>query len=160
VSGAVSLASFNAAATEDAVAVMMSCCSSRRFAATMTAGRPYPSLAELEAAVTATFESLDWPDVLEGIAGHPRIGGRARGQSAAEQSGVADSSRAALADGNRAYEERFGYVFLICATGLSGEQMLAALRQRLENDPHAERKAATTELRKITVLRVRKALGS
>jgi 2-oxo-4-hydroxy-4-carboxy-5-ureidoimidazoline decarboxylase len=160
VSGAVSLASFNAAATDDAVAVMMSCCSSKRFAAAMAAGRPYPTLAAAEAAITAAFESLDWADVLEAIAGHPRIGDRAAGQSAAEQSGVADSSRAALADGNRAYEARFGHVFLICASGLSGEQMLAALRVRLDNDPQTERTVATTELRKITVLRVRKALGS
>ena len=159
-SGAMSLASFNAAATEDAVAVMMSCCSSKRFAVAMAAGRPYPSLAAAEAAITAAFESLDWADVLEAIAGHPRIGARAAGQSAAEQSGVADSSRAALAGGNREYEERFGHVFLICATGLSGEEMLAALRERLDNDPHTERKVATTELRKITVLRARKALGS
>ena len=155
-----SLASFNAAVTEDAVAVMMSCCSSKRFAAAMAAARPYPTLAAAEAAITAAFESLDWADVLEAIAGHPRIGARAAGQSAAEQSGVADSSRAALADGNREYEERFGHVFLICATGLSGEEMLAALRARLDNDPHTERKVATTELRKITVLRARKALGS
>ncbi len=154
-----SLASFNAAATEDAVAVMMSCCSSKRFAAAMAAGRPYRSLAAAEAAITAAFESLDWADVLEAIAGHPRIGARAAGQSAAEQSGVAESSRAALTAGNREYEERFGHVFLICATGLSGEEMLAALRQRLDNDPDAERKVATTELRKITVLRARKALS-
>ena len=159
-SGAVSLASFNAAATEDAVAVMMSCCSSKRFAAAMAAGRPYPDLAAAGAAVTAAFESLDWADVLEAIAGHPRIGDRAKGQSAAEQSGVADSSRAALADGNREYEEHFGHVFLICATGLSGEEMLAALRERLGNDPDTERKVAATELRKITVLRVGKVLGS
>ena len=155
-----SLASFNAATTGDAVAVMMSCCSSRRFAAAMAAGRPYPSLAALESSVTAAFGSLDWADVLEAIAGHPRIGDRAAGQSAAEQSGVTDSSRAALADGNRAYEERFGHVFLICASGLSGEEMLAALQERLGNDPYAERKVATSELRKITVLRLRKALGS
>jgi 2-oxo-4-hydroxy-4-carboxy-5-ureidoimidazoline decarboxylase len=155
----VSLASFNAAATEDAVAVMMSCCSSKRFAATMAAGRPYSSFTAAAAAITAAFDSLDWADVLEAVAGHPRIGDRAAGQSAAEQSGVADSSRAALADGNRAYEERFGHVFLICATGLSGEEMLAALRARLDNDPHTERKVATAELRKITVLRARKALG-
>ncbi len=159
-SGAVSLDSFNAAATEDAVAVMMSCCSSKRFAAAMAAGRPYPDLAAAEAAVTAAFESLDWTDVLEAIAGHPRIGDRAKGQSAAEQSGVADSSRTALAAGNREYEERFGHVFLICATGLSGEEMLAALRERLGNDPDTERKVAASELAKITVLRARKALGS
>ena len=159
-SGAVSLASFNTAATGEAVAVMMSCCSSKRFAAAMAAGRPYPSLAAVDAAIMAAFESLDWPDVLEAIAGHPRIGARAAGQSAAEQSGVTDSSRTALADGNREYEERFGHVFLICASGLGGEEMLAALRERLGNDPHTERKVAATELRKITVLRARKALGS
>ena len=154
-----SLASFNAAVTEDAVAAMMSCCSSKRFAAAMAAGRPYASVAAAEAAITAAFASLDWADVLEAIAGHPRIGDRAEGQSAAEQSGVADSSRAALADGNREYEERFGHVYLICATGLSGAQMLTALEQRLENDEISERAAATIELRKITVLRVRKALA-
>ena len=99
-------------------------------------------------------------DILEALAGHPRIGARVSGQSAAEQSGVAGSSREALLAGNIEYEERFGHVFLICATGLSGEEMLAALRERLANDPFTERKVATAELRKITVLRARKALGS
>src|ERR1700722_16973543 len=77
VSGAVSLASFNAAATEDAAAVMMSCCSSKRFAATMAAGPPYSSFSAAAAAITAAFDSLDWADVLEAVAGHPRIGDRA-----------------------------------------------------------------------------------
>ena len=154
------LASFNAAATEDATAVMLSCCASRRFADAMAAGRPYSSLAAAEGATQAVFESLTWDDVLEAMSAHPRIGARVSGQSAAEQSGVADSSREALLAGNLAYEERFGYVFLICAAGLSGEEMLAALRERLANDPFTERKVATAELRKITVLRVRKALGS
>ena len=69
--------------------------------------------------------------MLEAIGGHPRIGARVSGPSAAEQSGVADESRAALVAGNAAYEERFGHVFLICATGLTGAQMLAALSERL-----------------------------
>lgn len=154
------LASFNTAATQDAVAVMLSCCASRRFAAAMAAGRPYASAAAVEDAIAAAFGSLDWADVLEALGEHPRIGARVSGQSAAEQSGVADASRAALADGNMEYEERFGHVFLICATGLSGSQMLAALRERLSNDPYTERAVATAELRKITVLRVRKALAS
>jgi 2-oxo-4-hydroxy-4-carboxy-5-ureidoimidazoline decarboxylase len=156
----VTLASFNTAATQDAVAVMLSCCASRRFAVAMAAGRPYPSAAAVEDAIAAAFESLDWPDVLEALGEHPRIGARVSGQSAAEQSGVADASRAALVAGNAEYEERFGYVFLICATGLSGSQMLAALRERLSNDPSTERAVATAELRKITVLRARKALAS
>ena len=154
------LASFNTAATADAVAVMLSCCASRRFAAAMAAGRPYPSAAAVEDAVTAAFESLDWADVLEALGEHPRIGARVSGQSAGEQSGVGDESRAALVAGNMEYEERFGHVFLICATGLSGSQMLASLRERLSNDPYTERAVATAELRKITVLRVRKALAS
>jgi 2-oxo-4-hydroxy-4-carboxy-5-ureidoimidazoline decarboxylase len=155
----VTLASFNAAPEREAVAAMLACCASRRFAAAMTAGRPYASQAAALAAAEAVFESLTWPDVLEAMGAHPRIGARVSGQSAAEQSGVADDSRAALTAGNAAYEERFGHVFLICATGLSGDQMLTALEQRLENDEISERVAATIELRKITVLRVRKALA-
>jgi len=155
----VTLASFNAAPEQEAVAAMLACCASRRFAAAMAAGRPYPSLAAAELAIDTVFESLTWLDVLEAMDAHPRIGARVSGQSAAEQSGVADDSRAALAAGNAAYEERFGHVFLICATGLSGAQLLGALEQRLKNDEISERGAAATELRKITVLRVRKALA-
>ena len=139
---------------------MLSCCASRRFADAMTAGRPYPSLAAAQGATQTAFESLAWDDVLEAMSAHPRIGAQVQGQSAAEQSGVADASRAALAAGNARYEERFGHVFLICATGLSGEQMRAALEARLGNDPATERAVATAELEKITLLRVAKALAA
>ena len=153
------LASFNAAPEQEAVSAMLACCASPRFAAAMAAGRPYASQAAALDAVSSVFRTLAWPDVLEAMDGHPRIGARASGQPAAEQSGVADDSRTALAAGNAAYEERFGHVFLICATGLSGEQMLAVLRERLDNDEMSERTAAAAELRKITVLRVRKAMA-
>jgi len=139
---------------------MLSCCASRRFADAMAAGRPYPSLAAAQGATRTAFESLTWDDVREAMSAHPRIGARVQGQSAAEQSGVADASRAALAAGNARYEERFGYVFLICATGLSGEQMRAALEERLRNDPATEQAVATAELEKITLLRVAKALAA
>jgi 2-oxo-4-hydroxy-4-carboxy-5-ureidoimidazoline decarboxylase len=158
--GRVTLASFNASPAGEAVAVMLSCCASRRFAGAMAAGRPYPSLAAAENATRTAFESLAWDDVLEAMSAHPRIGDRVHGQSAAEQSGVGDSSRAPLAAGNALYEERFGHVFLICATGLSGQRMRAALEARLGNDPATERAVATAELEKITLLRVAKALGS
>jgi 2-oxo-4-hydroxy-4-carboxy-5-ureidoimidazoline decarboxylase len=158
--GRVTLASFNAAPAGEAVAVMLSCCASRRFADAMTAGRPYPSLAAAQDATQTAFESLTWDDVLGAMSAHPRIGAQVKGQSAAEQSGVTDSSRTALAAGNARYEERFGYVFLICATGLSGEQMRAALEARLGNDPATERAVATAELEKITLLRVAKALAA
>lgn len=164
------LAAFNASSPDEAVSTMLACCASRRFADAMAAGRPYPSPAAAQAAISAVFETLTWDDVLEAMAAHPRIGalgapgapGRSDGpsdcQSAAEQSGVADASRAALAAANLEYEERFGHVFLICATGLSGEQMLTALRKRLKNDPYTERSVATAELLKITALRARKVL--
>jgi 2-oxo-4-hydroxy-4-carboxy-5-ureidoimidazoline decarboxylase len=155
----VTLESFNAAPAPAAEAAMLACCESRRFAAAMAAGRPYPTQAAALAAAETAFASLAWPDVLEAMDAHPRIGARVSGQSAAEQAGVADDARAALLAGNAAYEERFGHVFLICATGLTGAQMLTALRQRLENDESSERVAAAAELRKITVLRVRKALA-
>ena len=177
---AVDLETFNAATRRDADAVLLSCCASRRFAAAVTAGRPYPSLAAAEAATSAAFESLTWDDVLEALEHHPRIGARADGrsdgagwpgkhgktaaeqsaseQSASEQSGVADSDRAALAAANAEYEARFGHLFLICASGLTGGQMLAELRARLANNPDTERIVATRELQKITVLRLRKAL--
>jgi 2-oxo-4-hydroxy-4-carboxy-5-ureidoimidazoline decarboxylase len=153
------LAAFNAAPADEAVAAMLACCASRRFAAAMAAGRPYPSADAAVAAVDAAFQSLTWSDVLEGMAGHPRIGARAVGRSAAEQSGVADGARAALAAGNAEYEDRFGHVFLICASGLTGDQMLGALRQRLKNKADIERTVAATELRLITRLRVAKELA-
>jgi 2-oxo-4-hydroxy-4-carboxy-5-ureidoimidazoline decarboxylase len=153
------LASFNAAPADEAIALMLACCASRRFAAAMADGRPYPSTAAAVAAVDAVFTSLAWPDVLEAMERHPRIGARVSGRSAAEQAGVADAARGALLAGNAAYEDRFGHVFLICATGLSGDQMLAALRERLKNTEEMERSVATTELRKITRLRVAKELA-
>jgi 2-oxo-4-hydroxy-4-carboxy-5-ureidoimidazoline decarboxylase len=155
----VNLASFNAAPEQEAVAAMLACCASRRFAAAMAAHRPYPSPAAALSAVETVFESLTWADALEAMDSHPRIGARVSGQSAAEQSGVADASRVALAAGNAEYEERFGHVFLVCATGLSGTEMLDALRTRLKNDEISERTVAITELRKITALRVGKALA-
>jgi 2-oxo-4-hydroxy-4-carboxy-5-ureidoimidazoline decarboxylase len=156
----VSLASFNAASAVSAEAAMLTCCCSRTFASVVAAGRPYATAGALETAITSAFATLTWDDVLEAMAGHPRIGDRVTGTSAAEQSGVTDAPRAALVAGNIAYEERFGHVFLICASGLNGEQMLGALRERLSHDPGAERAVAARELLKITVLRARKLASS
>ena len=153
------LASFNAAPADEAISAMLGCCASVRFAAAMAADRPYPSAAAAVAAVDAAFESMSWADVLEAMDGHPRIGARVSGQSAAEQSGVADDTRGALVAGNAAYEDRFGHVFLIFATGLTGAQMLAALQKRLNNNAEMERTVATAELRKITLHRVARELG-
>jgi len=120
--------------------------------------------AALMAAVDAAFAALNWDDIVEAMSEHPRIGDRAvrDGMSAAEQSGAAaasDEVRQGLADGNLAYEQRFGQVFLICASGLSGQEMLDQLRARLDNDEEAERTVVRDELRKITRLRMTKMLS-
>ena len=160
----VTLGSFNAAPAQDAERTAWACCASSAFATAIADGRPYPDAAALLAAVDTTFAALSWDDIVESMNEHPRIGDRAvrGGMSAAEQSGAAaasDEVRQGLADGNLAYEQRFGHIFLICASGLSGLQMLDQLRSRLENDEEAERSVVRDELRKITRLRMTKALN-
>jgi 2-oxo-4-hydroxy-4-carboxy-5-ureidoimidazoline decarboxylase len=158
------LGSFNAAPAPEAERVALACCGSGTFAKLITGGRPYPDPAALLAAVDTAFGALSWDDIVEAMSEHPRIGDRAvrSGMSAAEQSGAAaasDEVRQGLADGNVAYEQRFGRVFLICASGLSGQEMLTQLLARLENDEEAERTVVRAELRKITRLRMTKLLN-
>ena len=158
------LGSFNAAPAPDAERDVLACCASTAFAKAVAGGRPYLDAAALLAAVDAAFDALNWDDILESMNGHPRIGDRSvqGGMSAAEQSGAAaagDEVKQGLADGNRAYEQRFGHIFLICASGLSGQEMLARLRSRLENNQDAERGVVRAELLKITRLRMTKLLS-
>ncbi|MCK2220758.1 2-oxo-4-hydroxy-4-carboxy-5-ureidoimidazoline decarboxylase [Actinomadura sp. ATCC 31491] len=159
------LAAFNAASPGEAEKELLACCASTAFAARVAAGRPYGDLPELMAAAGAAIAELGWPGVLEALAAHPRIGerpggtGREAAWSRQEQSGVEDGLRAALAEGNRAYEARFGHVYLVCASGLGGAELLARLRERLGNDERRERAAVREELAKITRLRLVKLLG-
>ena len=158
------LGSFNAAPAQDAERTALACCASRTFTRAVADGRPYPDPAALLAAVDTTFRALSWDDIVESMSEHPRIGDRTvrGGMSATEQSGAAaagDEVRQGLADGNLAYERRFGHIFLICASGLSGQEMLDQLRARLGHDEEAERAVVCEELRKITRLRMTKALS-
>ena len=158
------LGSFNAAPAADAEHDVFSCCASTRFATAVADGRPYRDAAALLTAVDAVFATLTWDDIAESMDGHPRIGDRTApgGMSAAEQSGAAaaaDEVKQGLADGNRAYEERFGHIFLICASGLSGPEMLARLRARLDNNQDDERGVVRAELLKITKLRMTKLMN-
>jgi len=149
----------------DARAGLLTCCASRRWAETVAEGRPYADPDALRVASERALGGLGWADVEEALAAHPRIGDRVRGGdresawSRGEQSGVdgaARELRAALVDGNRAYEERFGHVFLICATGLGAAEMLAALGDRLSNGAAAERAVVRAELARIVDLRLAK----
>jgi 2-oxo-4-hydroxy-4-carboxy-5-ureidoimidazoline decarboxylase len=167
-----SMADFDAMPVTDAAAELLPCCASRRWINELVNRRPYGSLDALTAASDAVLAGLSWADVEEALAAHPRIGERSIGErtleqrreeawSRQEQSGVrpADGEiEVALREGNVAYEEHFGHVFLINATGLSGGQMLAALRARLGNPPDTERAVVRTELIKIVRLRLAKAL--
>ena len=142
---------------------LLACCASRRWADEILARRPYRDLAQLRGVSEQVLRALDWVDVEHALAAHPRIGERATGTgteagwSRAEQAGATPSED--LVAGNVAYEERFGHVFLICATGLTGEEVLTALRTRLGNDPATERDVVREELRKIVELRLGKAFG-
>lgn len=146
------------------------CCGARRWVESVCAGRPYRDRGALVAAAEHAFAALERADWLEAFAHHPRIGDpaslRAKYASTAawageEQRGAAAASEdalAALAEDNRAYEERFGYIFIVCATGKSADQMLALLRARMPNPPEYEIGTAAEEQMKITRLRLEKLL--
>lgn len=155
---------------EEATAAFLRCCGATRWVRQMTDRRPFADADALFAAADEIGAGLSRDDWLEAFAHHPRIGDleslRTRFAdtafwAAGEQAGTATASEAvlrALAEGNRAYEERFGYIFIVCATGKSAGEMLNLLRARLPNDPAAELSVAAEEQRKITCLRLEKLL--
>jgi 2-oxo-4-hydroxy-4-carboxy-5-ureidoimidazoline decarboxylase len=147
------------------------CCGARRWIDAMLVARPFGNRVTLFDAAGRADAALERDDWLEAFAHHPRIGdlealrSRFAGTAAwagAEQGGAATASEetlAALAEGNREYERRFGYIFIVCATGKTAGGMLAALRERLGHDPTAELAIAAGEQAKITRLRLEKLLG-
>src|SRR5216117_2357999 len=145
------LEALNVAEPAEAERELLDCCASRRWADELLARRPYHDLAGLRRVSATVIERLSWDEIERAVTAHPRIGERAAGESReagwsrTEQAGVAEATAQDLAGGNVAYEERFGHVFLICATGLSGEEMLHALRERLGNDPDTEREVVRAE---------------
>ena len=161
---AAGLRRWNALPRDAAVREVGGCCASPAWAAALAGGRPFADPDALCAASERIVRGLGWDEVLAALAGHPRIGqapagaGREAASSRREQSGVADDPalRAALAEGNRAYEERFGHVYLVRAAGRSGEEMLALLRGRLGADEAAERDVVRGQLAEITSLRLRR----
>ena len=163
------LAELNEAPAEEAERGLLACCAAPRWAAVVMAGRPYADLAALHAMSDAALAALDWGDIEQALAAHPRIGERAQGAgreadwSRREQSAAATGDaavRAALTAGNVEYEQRFGHVFLVCATGRSAAEILAALQGRLGNDEATERGVVRDELAKIVRLRLARLAGS
>lgn len=157
--------SLDALAETDARMALSRCCDARRWVDAMLRERPFREGARLERMIDRAFAALEKDDWLEAFAAHPRIGEKKErlqafahaDDSEREQSGVRGAhaaTLAALADGNRRYEEKFDHVFLVCATGKTADQMLAILRSRLANTPEAELRVAAAELAKIARLRL------
>lgn len=164
------LADFNALPAPEAERRLLDCCGSEPWARAVLARRPFASAEALLAAADAEWRALPPEQWRAAFRHHPRIGERqaTAGQSAAagamsasEQGGVqvaATDVRTRLAQGNRSYEERFGFIFIIRAQGRSAEEMLDALTARLDNDPEAELRVAAEQQRQITQLRLRRLL--
>jgi 2-oxo-4-hydroxy-4-carboxy-5-ureidoimidazoline decarboxylase len=149
---------------------LLACCAAPAWGAAIAGQRPYRERLEIISAADAAARELSWDDVRVGLSAHPRIGERAAGGSQEaswsrrEQSTAAQSADeltgAALADVNRAYEERFDHVFLIFASGRTQEEILAEARDRLANDEETERVIVADELRKIALLRLERVLDA
>jgi 2-oxo-4-hydroxy-4-carboxy-5-ureidoimidazoline decarboxylase len=154
VSPATALDRFNALPDDEARLVLLACCTSPRWVELLVRGRPYPGTDELYRAADRASAELTEAELGDALAGHPRIGERRDGDaaSAREQAGVgrADAAtREAIAAANWRYEQRFGHVYLVAASGRSAEDLLADLRRRLGNDQQTEQSVLRRELAKI-----------
>lgn len=146
----------------------LKCCGSKHWARRIAAERPFENPDDLIEKADSIWWSLEPQDWLEAFRSHPKIGEKKAEQPASpetqkwseqEQSGTRSSAlqtMAALAELNRKYVKKFGYIFIVCATGKTSDEMLAILRERLENDPDQELRIAAAEQAKITKLRLRK----
>lgn len=161
------LETFNALPDDQAEALLLGCCTSRAWVRAVMARRPYPSVDEVLAAADAALAELTEADLDEALAGHPRIGQQSGAShstwSSREQAGMTaapDDIRIAMVEANREYESRFGQVYLVCATGKNGDELLAILQERLSNDPVTERRVTREELGKINRIRLERLLSA
>ena len=161
--GAVSVNGFNALPEAEATRRLLTCLNVPRWAAEVAAGMPYPDYDALAAKAEASATELSDDELSAALDGHPRIGERAGAKHEAEFSSREQAQvdrndadvMAALAEGNRDYERRFGRVFLIRAAGRSSSEILAELRRRLGNDDETERAETVAALREIALLRMK-----
>jgi OHCU decarboxylase len=157
---------------ELAEAEFLKCCGSTRWAKLMTEARPFANFEEVSSKADEIWASLGEQDWLDAFRSHPKIGERkaaaiqsqqAVNWSEQEQSRAqeaAGATKVAIAEGNRVYEHRFGFIFIICASGKSAEEILSALNERLAHDANTEIRIAAGEQQQITRLRLEKLLQS
>ncbi|HEY0547632.1 MAG TPA: 2-oxo-4-hydroxy-4-carboxy-5-ureidoimidazoline decarboxylase [Pyrinomonadaceae bacterium] len=164
------VAQLNAMTQEEAVAALLQCCGSLKWARKVADERPFDDMRELLLTADHVWWSLDALDWLEAFSAHPKIGEKKAAPVASEssrwsQEEQAGASRAAvetldeLTLANHDYERRFGYIFIVCATGKSADEMLALMHERLKNEPDTELRIAAEEQRRITHLRLEKLLS-
>jgi 2-oxo-4-hydroxy-4-carboxy-5-ureidoimidazoline decarboxylase len=160
---ALGLKGFNALSERQRMHQLFQVCCSTIWARRVLAGVPFRDAEALYDRADRALAELPDMEIDAALDGHPRIGaGTDNPSSAREQAGVstsADNVRAELAAGNAAYEDRFGYVYLVCASGKPAEELLAILTERLENDPETERRVMRNELAKINRLRLERLLS-
>ena len=168
----ISVEGLNALSAERASELFRACCGASRWVAAMVSRRPYFSRDAVFRAADDEWQSMDEVDWLEAFSHHPRIGestsaagsdATARGWSASEQGGVAsapEETRIGLARLNHDYETRFGFIYIVCATGRSATELLELARARMQNDRDTELRGAAEEQRKITRLRLEKLLDT
>jgi 2-oxo-4-hydroxy-4-carboxy-5-ureidoimidazoline decarboxylase len=164
------LSSWNGGEAQAALDAMLACCGARRWAAAMVALRPIAGVQELSASADQVWSTMEEADWMEAFASHPRIGERRPRRSARalkqsgtwsgqEQSAASSASERVLAElaaGNNEYEQRFGFTYIVCATGRSAEEMLAILNRRLGNERAKELREAAEQQRQITQIRLGK----
>ncbi len=163
------LARWNELDALSAVRAILPCNGSHAWATQLTALRPFSTSFDLTCTADIVWRALPASDWQQAFDSHPRIGelharaatAASRAFSIAEQSTaqLTADTQAALAAANRAYEEKFGRIFIVCATGKTAAEMLSILRIRLTNDPHTELLEAAEQQRQITQLRLRKWLA-
>ena len=161
------LQAWNEAAEDDALKAMLACCGARRWARQMVALRPIESVMALSDSADRAWAEMGEVDWMEAFACHPRIGERKAAQAAGkseawskqEQSSVVGAKSAVLAeleDGNAQYESKFGFTYIVCATGKSADEMLAILKRRLKNERNIELREAAEQQRQIMQIRLGK----
>ncbi|MET0233856.1 MAG: 2-oxo-4-hydroxy-4-carboxy-5-ureidoimidazoline decarboxylase [Kibdelosporangium sp.] len=153
---AVTLNRFNSAPADDLRPLLGDCLSVPRWADEVLTLRPFADRATLLSVATSRARELTNDELHQAMAAHPRIGERKDDDawSQAEQSGVGTSVSARLRSANERYEERFGHIYLVFASGRSGEQLLSILEERLGNDPATELRIVNEELAKIAIRRL------
>jgi len=159
------LAQFDAWDESQIALQLLECCGSRNWVARMLEERPFRTLSSLEAAATESWWHLEPVDWLEAFSKHPKIGekGKVSEWSSEEQSGITSAAidtANKLAALNQIYFDKFGWIFIVCATGKSAKEMLSLLEARLPNRPEDELRIAAAEQNKITLLRLRKLLST